>query len=176
MAYIVVAQATDTTSSGVDIMWGKALYRPYFPEFSGLRHRWGLCMSLYDGPEAVSDFRLVRSAAGVAGHRSCGRMDRRPSVQLFEDNNSGTRSEAQPWASSLRFQLVGRQHLGHALVHVPRAAAQEDDFGNIYYVQKSGVGPLGVPARWACTAISRSSQVPPEGTAGCITRSTRANG
>jgi len=39
----------------------------------------------------------------------------------------------------------------------------EDDFGNTYYVQKSGVGPLGVPARWVIYRnLSQASQVPPE--------------
>lgn len=39
----------------------------------------------------------------------------------------------------------------------------EDDFGNRYYVQKSGNGPLGVPARWVVYQhASEASQVPPE--------------
>ncbi|MEQ1672256.1 MAG: NADH:ubiquinone oxidoreductase subunit NDUFA12 [Hyphomicrobium sp.] len=39
----------------------------------------------------------------------------------------------------------------------------EDDFGNTYYVQKRGVGPLGVPARWVTYRnLSEASQVPPE--------------
>jgi NADH:ubiquinone oxidoreductase subunit len=39
----------------------------------------------------------------------------------------------------------------------------EDEFGNRYYVQKSGVGPLGVPARWVTyTKLSEPSQIPPE--------------
>ncbi|MFN0217580.1 MAG: NADH:ubiquinone oxidoreductase subunit NDUFA12 [Hyphomicrobium sp.] len=38
-----------------------------------------------------------------------------------------------------------------------------DDFGNRYYVQKSGIGPLGVPARWVIYPnLSEASQVPPE--------------
>ncbi|MGQ0457744.1 MAG: NADH:ubiquinone oxidoreductase subunit NDUFA12 [Hyphomicrobium sp.] len=38
-----------------------------------------------------------------------------------------------------------------------------DDFGNRYYLQKSGVGPLGVPARWVIYRdLSEASQVPPE--------------
>ena len=39
----------------------------------------------------------------------------------------------------------------------------EDEFGNRYYVQNRGVGPLGVPARWVTYAnLSEASQVPPE--------------
>jgi NADH ubiquinone oxidoreductase subunit NDUFA12 len=39
----------------------------------------------------------------------------------------------------------------------------EDEFGNRYYVQKSGNGPLGVPARWVTYAhASEPSQVPPD--------------
>lgn len=39
----------------------------------------------------------------------------------------------------------------------------EDEFGNRYYVQRSGVGPLGVPARWVTyKTLSEASQVPPE--------------
>jgi len=39
----------------------------------------------------------------------------------------------------------------------------EDEFGNRYYLQKSGVGPLGVPARWVTyTNLSEPSQVPPD--------------
>lgn len=42
-------------------------------------------------------------------------------------------------------------------------AVGEDEFGNRYYVQKSGVGPLGVPARWVIyPSLSEASQVPPE--------------
>ncbi len=39
----------------------------------------------------------------------------------------------------------------------------EDEFGNRYYLQKHGVGPLGVPARWVIyQSMSEASQVPPE--------------
>lgn len=39
----------------------------------------------------------------------------------------------------------------------------QDEFGNTYYVQASGVGPLGVPARWVTYRnLSEPSQVPPE--------------
>jgi NADH:ubiquinone oxidoreductase subunit len=39
----------------------------------------------------------------------------------------------------------------------------EDQFGNRYYIQKSGAGPLGVPARWVTyPKLSEASQVPPE--------------
>ena len=39
----------------------------------------------------------------------------------------------------------------------------EDAFGNRYYVQKMGVGPLGVPARWVTyKSLSEASQVPPD--------------
>ncbi|MCB1483998.1 MAG: NADH:ubiquinone oxidoreductase subunit NDUFA12 [Hyphomicrobiaceae bacterium] len=39
----------------------------------------------------------------------------------------------------------------------------EDTFGNRYYIQRSGVGPLGVPARWVTYKnLSEASQVPPE--------------
>lgn len=39
----------------------------------------------------------------------------------------------------------------------------EDDFGNRYYVQKSGVGPLGVPSRWVIYRNqAEASQVPPD--------------
>lgn len=38
-----------------------------------------------------------------------------------------------------------------------------DDFGNHYYVQRTGVGPLGVPRRWVTYArLADASQVPPE--------------
>lgn len=37
----------------------------------------------------------------------------------------------------------------------------EDEFGNRYYLQKSGVGPLGVPRRWVTYKnLSEASQVP----------------
>lgn len=39
----------------------------------------------------------------------------------------------------------------------------EDDFGNRYFVQRSGVGPLGVPARWVIYRdLSEASLVPPD--------------
>lgn len=39
----------------------------------------------------------------------------------------------------------------------------EDEFGNRYYVQRSGNGPLGVPARWVIYAsLSEASLVPPD--------------
>ncbi len=39
----------------------------------------------------------------------------------------------------------------------------EDEFGNRYYIQKRGVGPLGVPARWVTFAnTSEASQVTPD--------------
>lgn len=39
----------------------------------------------------------------------------------------------------------------------------QDEFGNKYYVQRSGMGPLGVPARWVTyKSLSEASQVPPE--------------
>jgi NADH:ubiquinone oxidoreductase subunit len=39
----------------------------------------------------------------------------------------------------------------------------EDEFGNRYYIQKSGVGPLGVPARWVIYRdLSEPTQVPPD--------------
>ncbi len=39
----------------------------------------------------------------------------------------------------------------------------EDQSGNRYFVQRSGVGPLGVPARWVIyPKLSEASQVPPE--------------
>ena len=38
-----------------------------------------------------------------------------------------------------------------------------DDFGNRYYVQRRGVGPLGTPRRWVIYKnLSEASQVPPE--------------
>ena len=38
-----------------------------------------------------------------------------------------------------------------------------DDFGNKYYVQRRGVGPLGTPRRWVIYKdLSEASQVPPE--------------
>ncbi|MBA2127477.1 NADH:ubiquinone oxidoreductase subunit NDUFA12 [Hyphomicrobium methylovorum] len=38
-----------------------------------------------------------------------------------------------------------------------------DEFGNRYYVQVRGVGPLGVPARWVTyPTLSEPSQVPPD--------------
>lgn len=39
----------------------------------------------------------------------------------------------------------------------------DDIFGNVYYEQKMGVGPLGVPRRWVIYKnLSEASQVPPE--------------
>jgi NADH:ubiquinone oxidoreductase subunit len=39
----------------------------------------------------------------------------------------------------------------------------EDEFGNRYYVQRSGVGPLGVPSRWVIYRdLSEASLVPPD--------------
>jgi len=39
----------------------------------------------------------------------------------------------------------------------------EDEFGNKYYVQKSGVGPTGKPRRWVVyPSLSEPTQVPPE--------------
>ena len=38
-----------------------------------------------------------------------------------------------------------------------------DEFGNRYYIQKRGVGPLGVPRRWVTyKSMAEPSQVPPE--------------
>jgi NADH:ubiquinone oxidoreductase subunit len=38
-----------------------------------------------------------------------------------------------------------------------------DEFGNRYFVQRSGVGPLGVPRRWVVyPSLSEASQVPPD--------------
>jgi len=39
----------------------------------------------------------------------------------------------------------------------------KDEFGNRYYVQKRGVGPLGVPRRWVVyTDLAEPSKVPPD--------------
>lgn len=39
----------------------------------------------------------------------------------------------------------------------------EDSLGNRYYVQKRGVGPLGVPRRWVTYRdLAEASKVPPE--------------
>ena len=39
----------------------------------------------------------------------------------------------------------------------------EDGQGNVYYVQRKGVGPLGVPRRWVVyKSYAESSQIPPE--------------
>lgn len=39
----------------------------------------------------------------------------------------------------------------------------KDEFGNRYYVQKKGVGPLGVPRRFVIyTDLAEASKVPPE--------------
>ena len=39
----------------------------------------------------------------------------------------------------------------------------EDALGNRYYIQKKGVGPLGVPRRWVTyTDLADASKVPPE--------------
>lgn len=39
----------------------------------------------------------------------------------------------------------------------------KDELGNRYYVQKKGVGPLGVPRRWVVyTDLAEPSKVPPE--------------
>ena len=38
-----------------------------------------------------------------------------------------------------------------------------DAAGNRYYVQRRGVGPLGVPRRWVIySTLAEASQVPPE--------------
>lgn len=38
-----------------------------------------------------------------------------------------------------------------------------DDYGNTYYVQRRGVGPLGVPRRWVTYRdLADASKVPPE--------------
>ncbi len=38
-----------------------------------------------------------------------------------------------------------------------------DELGNVYYEQRSGVGPLGKPRRWVIYKnLSEASQVPPE--------------
>ena len=38
-----------------------------------------------------------------------------------------------------------------------------DEMGSRYYVQSSGIGPLGVPRRWVIYAsLAEASQVPPE--------------
>ncbi len=38
----------------------------------------------------------------------------------------------------------------------------EDELGNRYYVQKSGVGPLGVPRRWVVyNGLAEASKIPP---------------
>jgi NADH:ubiquinone oxidoreductase subunit len=38
-----------------------------------------------------------------------------------------------------------------------------DEFGNRYYVQKRGVGPLGVPRRWVIyEGLAEPSKVPPD--------------
>jgi NADH:ubiquinone oxidoreductase subunit len=38
-----------------------------------------------------------------------------------------------------------------------------DSYGNKYYVQRSGVGPLGKPRRWVIyNDLSDASQIPPE--------------
>lgn len=38
-----------------------------------------------------------------------------------------------------------------------------DEFGNTYYQQKRGVGPLGVPRRWVTyTDLAEASKVPPD--------------
>lgn len=39
----------------------------------------------------------------------------------------------------------------------------QDGFGNTYYVQRKGVGPLGVPRRWVVyQKLAEPSKVPPE--------------
>lgn len=39
----------------------------------------------------------------------------------------------------------------------------EDDFGNTYYVQSKGIGPLGKPRRWVIYRdLAEASRVPPE--------------
>lgn len=39
----------------------------------------------------------------------------------------------------------------------------QDDYGNRYYVQRRGVGPLGVPRRWVTyTDLADASKVPAE--------------
>jgi NADH:ubiquinone oxidoreductase subunit len=38
-----------------------------------------------------------------------------------------------------------------------------DDYGNRYYIQKKGIGPLGVPRRWVIYKdLADASKVPPE--------------
>ncbi len=54
------------------------------------------------------------------------------------------------WGTRLLTWRRGRQ-IGH------------DTFGNRYYVQKSGIGPLGVPRRWVIYKdLADASKVPPE--------------
>ncbi len=39
----------------------------------------------------------------------------------------------------------------------------QDEFGNRYYLQTRGVGPLGVPSRWVIyPSLSEPTQVPPD--------------
>mgnify|MGYP003694217141 CR=1 FL=1 len=48
-----------------------------------------------------------------------------------------------------------------------------DDAGNRYFVQRRGVGPLGVPRRWVIYQNgAEASRCRPNGTAGCTTWST----
>lgn len=54
------------------------------------------------------------------------------------------------WSNRIYTALQGRL-VGH------------DDHGNRYYVQKSGIGPLGVPRRWVIyPTLAEPSQVPPD--------------
>ncbi len=54
------------------------------------------------------------------------------------------------WGTRLMTMRRGR-HIGN------------DAYGNRYYIQKSGIGPLGVPRRWVIYQdLADASKVPPE--------------
>ena len=59
---------------------------------------------------------------------------------------------------------MGRQHLVQPPLHGVRGKlVGKDDIGNRYYVQRKGVGPLGVPRRWVIYKnLAEASKVPPE--------------
>jgi NADH:ubiquinone oxidoreductase subunit len=82
-------------------------------------------------------------------HKPAGlRVFRRATVGLFTEIFSwwGGNTWSNRLYTALRGKLVGT-----------------DEFGNRYYVQKKGVGPLGVPRRWVIYKnLAEPSQVPPD--------------
>jgi NADH:ubiquinone oxidoreductase subunit len=109
-------------------------------------------------PNAIPDFAGCGSSAAVAAH---GQVRSGDAIRYgkrgdCKADSMGVLSEIFSWwggntwsnriYTALRGKLVG-----------------SDDAGNRYYVQKKGVGPLGVPRRWVIyKVLAEASQVPPE--------------